>query len=152
MTTQSANDCSSSEAQIRTLLDEQKVKVLEECQAKISQHEFRAAQAEEERRLFQGQLWQQKFEFREAHQQSFAEMEELRKFESSTFDTMKRLKLIEDKNTILELSRRVQELQNEVNCMNDSKDFQDAELVRSGIPALPVDECLSQLIQYRKGC
>ena len=27
---------------------------------------------------------------------------------------------------------RVQELQNEVNCMNDSKDFQDAESVRSG--------------------
>ena len=32
----------------------------------------------------------------------------------------------------LELSGRVQELQNEVNCMNDSKDFQDAESVRSG--------------------
>ena len=31
-----------------------------------------------------------------------------------------------------ELSGRVQELQNEVNCMNDSKDFQDAESVRSG--------------------
>ena len=38
----------------------------------------------------------------------------------------------EDQNTILELSGRVQELQNEVNCMNDSKDFQDAESVRSG--------------------
>ena len=32
----------------------------------------------------------------------------------------------------MELSRRLQELQNEVNCMNDFKDFQDAELVRSG--------------------
>ena len=32
----------------------------------------------------------------------------------------------------MELSGRVQELQNEVNCMNDSKDFQDAESVRSG--------------------
>ena len=41
-------------------------------------------------------------------------------------------KLIEDQNTILELSGRLQELQNEVNCMNDSKDFQDAESVRSG--------------------
>ena len=60
-------------------------------------------------------------------------MEELRKFQSSTFDTMARRKLIEDQNTILELSGRVQELQNEVNCMNDSKDFQDAESVRSGI-------------------
>ena len=59
-------------------------------------------------------------------------MKELRKFQSSTFDTIARRKLIEDQNTILELSGRVQELQNEVNCMNDSKDFQDAESVRSG--------------------
>ena len=59
-------------------------------------------------------------------------MEELRKFQSSTFDTIARRKLIEDQNTILELSGRVQELQNEVYCMNDSKDFQDAESVRSG--------------------
>ena len=73
-----------------------------------------------------------KLEFREAHQQSLTEMEELRKFQSSTFDTIARRKLIEDQNTILELSGRVQELQNEVNCMNDSKDFQDAESVRSG--------------------
>ena len=59
-------------------------------------------------------------------------MEELRIFQSSTFDTVARRKLIEDQNTILELSGRVQELQDEVNCMNDSKDFQDAESVRSG--------------------
>ena len=70
--------------------------------------------------------------FREAHQQSLTEMEELRKFQSSTFDTIARRKLIEDQNAIVELSGRVQELQNEVNCMNDSKDFQDAESVRSG--------------------
>ena len=59
-------------------------------------------------------------------------MEELRTFQSSTFDMIARRKLTEDQNTILELSGRVQELQNEVNCMNDSKDFQDAESVRSG--------------------
>ena len=45
---------------------------------------------------------------------------------------MARRKLIEDQNTILELTCKIQELQNEVNCMNDSKDFQDAESVRSG--------------------
>ena len=59
-------------------------------------------------------------------------MEELRKFQSSAFDTIARPKLIEDQNTIMESTGRVQELQNEVNCMNDSKDFQDAEPVRSG--------------------
>ena len=32
----------------------------------------------------------------------------------------------------MELSGRLQELQNELNCMNDSKDFQDAESVRNG--------------------
>ena len=32
----------------------------------------------------------------------------------------------------MELSGRLQELQNEVNCMNDSMDFQDAESIRSG--------------------
>ena len=72
-----------------------------------------------------------KKEKREVHQQSLTEMEELRKFQSSTFDTLARRKLIEDQNTILELSGRVHEIQNEVNCMNDSKDFQDAESVRS---------------------
>ena len=59
-------------------------------------------------------------------------MEELRKFQSSTFDTLARRNLIEDQNTVMELSGRLQELQNEVNCMNDSKDVQDAESVRSG--------------------
>ena len=71
-------------------------------------------------------------EFREAHQGSLTEMEELRKFQSSAFGTIARRKFIEDQNTILELSGRVQELQNEVNCMNDSKDFQDVESIRSG--------------------
>ena len=54
------------------------------------------------------------------------------KFQKSSFDTLARRKLIEDQNTILELSGRLQEQQNEVNCMNDSKDFQYAESVCSG--------------------
>ena len=122
----------SSNAQIRTILEEQRQTIIAEYREKVGHHELQAALAEEERRLLQGQLWRQKLEFREAHQQSLTEMEELRKFQSSTFDTIARRKLIEDQNTILELSGRVQELQNEVNCMNDSKDFQDAESVRSG--------------------
>ena len=119
----------SSNAQIRTLLEEQRQTIIAEYREKVSHHEL---QGEEERRLLQGQLWRQKLEFREARQQSLTEMKELRKFQSSTFDTIARRKLIEDQNTILGLSGRVQELQNEVNYMNDSKDFQDAESVRSG--------------------
>ena len=34
----------------------------------------------------------------------------------------------------MELSGRLQELQNEVNCMNDSRDFRDAESICSGNP------------------
>ena len=140
----------SSNAQIRTLLEEQRQTIIAEYREKVSHHELQAAHVEEERRLLQGQLWRQKLEFREAHQQSLTEMKELRKFQSSTFDTIARRKLIEDQNTILALSGRVQELQHEVNCMNDSKDFQDAESVRSGnshvtsrpvsFPAHPIPE------------
>ena len=40
--------------------------------------------------------------------------------------------MVEDQDTILELTGKIQELKNEINCMNDSRDFQDAESVRSG--------------------
>ena len=63
---------------------------------------------------------------------SLNEMEELKRFQGSTFDTFSKRKLVEDRDTILELTAKIQELQNEVNCMNDSRDFQDAESVRSG--------------------
>ena len=125
------DECNSSKAQTRSLLEEQRQTILAECNARVSHHELQAAEAEEECRLLQGQLWRQKLELREAHQRSLTEMEELWKFQNSAFDTIARRKLIEDQNTLLELSGRVQELQNEVNCMNDSKDFQDAESIRS---------------------
>ena len=59
-------------------------------------------------------------------------MEETKKFESSTFDTVARRRLVEDRDTILALTGEIQEWQNEINCMNDSRDFQDAESARSG--------------------
>ena len=86
------------EAQIRTLLDKQKEQILAERQARINQHEFQAAGAEEvqqrDQQLLQGQLLQQNSELREAHQRSLTEMEELRKFLSSTFDTMARRRFV----------------------------------------------------------
>ena len=75
-------------------------------------------------------------------------MKELKLFQGSTFDTIARRKLIEDRDTILELIGKIQELQNDINCMNDSRDFQDAESVRSGHSTLPVNQCLSHHIQY----
>ena len=100
----------SSKAQIRTLLEEQRQTIIAEYREKVSHDELQAAHAEEERRLLQRQLLRQKLEFREARQQSLTAMEELRKFQSSTFDTIARRKLIEDQNTILALSGRVQEM------------------------------------------
>ena len=148
-----AEERDSSSAQIRTLFDEQRRTILAECCKKVSHHEIQAARAEQERKILQEKLWRQQKDFREVHQQNLTEMEELRKFQSSTFDTFARRKFIEDQNTIMELSGRVQELQNEVNCVNDSKDFQDAESEFAvEIPTLPVDQCHSHLIQYLKGC
>ena len=122
----------SSNAQIGTSLEEQRLMIIAEYRDKVGDHELQAARAEEERRILREELWRQQLEFREVHQKSLTEMEELRKFQSSAFDTIARRKLIEDRNTIMELSGRVQELRNEVYCMNDSKDFEDAESVRSG--------------------
>ena len=96
----------SSNAQIRALLEEQRQMIIAEYREKIGHHELQAAHAEEERRLRREELWRQKMEFREAQKQSLTEMEELRKFQSSTFDTIARRKLIEDQNTLLELSGR----------------------------------------------
>ena len=59
-------------------------------------------------------------------------MEELKRFQGSTFDTIARRRLVEDQDTILELTGKIQELQNEINCVTDSRDFQDADSVRSG--------------------
>ena len=99
----------SSNAQIRTLLDEQRQMIIAEYFEKIGHHELQASHAEE-RRILRAELWRQQLEIREVHQQDLTEMEELRKFQSSTFDTLARRKLIEDQNTIMELSGRVQEL------------------------------------------
>ena len=57
---------------------------------------------------------------------------ELQKFQNSAFDELTLKKFIEDQKIIMELSGRLQELQNEANCTHDSKDFQDAESVRNG--------------------
>ena len=99
----------SSNAQIRTLLDEQRQMIIAEYCEKIGHHELQAANAEEEHRILREELMATKIEFREVHQQSLTEMEELRKFQSSTFDTLARRKLIEDQNIFLELSGRLQE-------------------------------------------
>ena len=144
---------------LKTLLDRQKERILVERQTEIKKHTFQTdydrrsvrkfgeiiesqqeelhyAQAEERRRqdqqLLHDPLLQQNSELREAHHKDLNEMEELKKFQSSTFDTITRRRLVEIHDTILELTDKIQDSQNEINCMNDSKDFQDTESIRSG--------------------
>ena len=73
--------------------------------------------------FFMNNYWNQNRDLREAHEKSLSEMVELKRFQGSTFDTISRRKLIEDRDTILEFTGKIQELQNEINCMNDSERF-----------------------------
>ena len=121
-------------AQIRTMLDEQRRMIIAECSEKVLHHELLAAHAEQDRKVLQEELLRQQQEFREVHQQDLMKHLELQKFQNSAFDEFTQKKFIEDQKTIMELSGRLQELQNEVNFMNDSKDFMDAESTCSGNP------------------
>ena len=127
-----AQKSDSSNAQIRTMLDEQRKTIIAEYSEKVLHHELLAAQAEQDRKVLQEELLRQQQDFREVHQQDLMKHQELQKFQNSAFDEFTQKKLIEDQKTIMELSGRLQELQNEVNCMNDSRDFMDAESICSG--------------------
>ena len=63
----------------RTLFNEQRKTIIAECCEKVSHHELQAARAEQERKILQEELWRQKLEFREVHQQILTEMKELQK-------------------------------------------------------------------------
>ena len=137
---------------IRVLLERQKQQILAEVRTDIPKHEFQADSVrrsiqelnmeiiESQRRetdhtlagdellrqyqlLPHEQLSERNRDLREAHIKSLHEMEELKRFQGSTFDEFSRRKLIENQDTIHEFMARIQELQNEVNCLNDSRDF-----------------------------
>ena len=123
----------SEKEQIRTLQDRrQKEQILADCLAEIGKHEFqadydrrsikklsetidsqkeeicRAHQGDERRRqgqqLLHEQVLKQNWDLREVHEKSLKELEEMKKFQSSTFDTSARRRLVEDQDTILELT------------------------------------------------
>ena len=143
--------CSSENEQVRILLDRQREQILADCPAEIQKHEFqadrdrrsvqelnevfesqrgeiyRAHQADEQHRrdqtLLHEQLLEQNRDLGEAHEKSLNDMEELKRLQGPTFDTISMRKWVEDRDTILELTSKIQELQNEIHCMNDSRDF-----------------------------
>ena len=124
-------------AQIRTLVDRQSEQILADCQAEIRRHKFQAdydrrsiqklgetieSQQEELRRaqgderhrrdqqLLHEQLLDQNWDLRESPKKSLGDMEELKRFPGSTFDTIARRKLVEDQDTIHELIEKIQEV------------------------------------------
>ena len=155
---------------IRILLERQKEQILSEVRTEIQMHDFQAdsdrrriqelngiidsqrreidhtiagdEQLRRDQLLHHEQLSEQNRDLREAHIKSLYDKEELKRVQESRVDESSRRRLIENQDTILELTARIQELQNEVNCMNDSRDFKDAESVRSGLSHVPSQAAL----------
>ena len=80
-------------------------------------------QSRQDQLLLQEQLSEQNRDLREAHIKSLHEMEELKRVQELRVDEFSRRRLIENQDTVSELTVKIQELQNEVNCVNDSRDF-----------------------------
>ena len=77
--------------------------------------------------------------------EKFSWDEELKRVQELRIDESWRRRLIENQDTINELTARIQELQNEVNCMNDSRDSKMLNQYAVDNPTLPVSQCLSHL-------
>ena len=147
---------------IRILLERQKEQILSEVRTEIQKHEFQAdsdrrriqelngivesqqreidhalagdEQLRRDQQVLRGQLSEQNRGLREAHEKS---LNELKRVQESRVDEFSRRRLIENQDTINELTARIQDLQNEVHCMNDWRDFKDAESVRRGLSHVP---------------
>ena len=160
---------------MRILLGRQKEQILADVRAEIQKHEFQAdsdrrsiqelngiigsqrrdidhtiagdEQLRRDQPLLHEQLSEQNRDLREAHIKSLYEMEELKRVQESRVEESSRRRLIENQDTISEPTARIQELQNEVNCMNDSRDFKDAESVRSGLSHVPSQPALLPLFR-----
>ena len=150
---------------IRILLERQKEQILAEVRTEIQKHEFEAdsdrrsiqeltgiidsqrreidhtiASDEQSRRdqsPLQEQLSEQNRDLRETRIKSLHEMEDLKRVQELRIDEFSRRRLIKNQDTINELTAKIQKLQHEVNCMNGSRDFKDAESVRSGLSHVP---------------
>ena len=87
--------------------------VIESLRSEINRALARDEQLRRDQQLLHVQSLEQNRELREAHEKSLNESEELKRFQASTFDTISRRKLIEDQDTILELTGKIQEPENE---------------------------------------
>ena len=156
--------------QIRILLERQNEQILAEVRTEIQKHEFQADsdrrsiqelngiiesqrreidhtiagddQLRRDQQLLHEQQSEQLRDLREAHIKRLHEMEELKRVQESRVDESSRRRLIENQDIVDELTARIQELQKEVNCVNDSRDFKEAESVRSGLLHVPSQSAL----------
>ena len=95
--------------------------------------------------LLQEQLSEQNRDVRETHIKSLHDMEEWKRVQEFRIDEFSRIRLIEIQDTTNEFTAIIQELQNEVNCMNDSRDFKDAESTQWFIPRSQSTDVISTL-------
>ena len=159
--------------QVRILLERQKEQILAEVRSEIQKHELQpdsdrriiqelagiidsqrmendytitgCEQSKRDQLLLQEEISEQNRALRETCLRNMRDMEELQKSHVLKVDELSRRRLTEDQNTIMELRARIQELQNEVNCMNDTRDFKDAESIRSGLSHVPSQPALFPL-------
>ena len=96
------------------MLDEQRRTIIAEYSEKVLHHDLLATHAEQDRKVLQEELLRQQQEFRELHQQDLMNIKNCKKIQNSPFDEFTQKKFIEDQKIIMELSGRLQELQNEV--------------------------------------
>ena len=165
--------------QIQTLLDRQREQILADCQAEIRKHEFQAdydrrsmqklnetiesqkeerhrAQADERRRqdhqLLHERLLQQNWDLREAREKSFNEMEELKKFQSSTFAQLQEEDWSKIKILFWNLQARYRNCRMKFIAWMIQEIFRMSNQYAVDIPTLAVNLCLSHLIQFLVEC
>ena len=116
-------------AQMHRLDERRQMTIAEYCE-KIGQHELQAAHAEEERRILLEELCKRNFvKFINKILQRWRNYENSKVLHSIRSQDGSKSRT---RTLFWELLGRVQKLQNEANSMHDSKDFQDAQSVRSG--------------------
>ena len=155
-------------SKIRTLLERQSEQILADCQAEIRKHELQAcydrrdvqklnemiesqkkelhcAQADErlqqDHQLHHEQWLKRNWDLREAHEKSFSEMKELKRFKA-----VHSIQSLENWSKIEILSWH--SLAKFRNCRMKSKMLNQYAV---DILTLPVNQCFSHLIQYPKG-
>ena len=114
-------ECESSDAWNRTMLDEQRRTIIAECSEKVLHHELLAVQAEQDRKILQEELLRQQQDFREVHQQDLVKQKELQKFQNSSSMSAPSRSSSKIKRFLWNCLEDFKNSQNELNCMNDSK-------------------------------